>query len=73
MPNLDPQKLAVALQDLDELETAPARALRQIADTARANPQRAVEAISDQLQSLPAEQRAAVALALLLAARRARC
>lgn len=67
---LDPVKLALALQDLDELETAPAQALRSIADAVRADPQRATEVINDQLRSLPAEQRAAVALALLLAAQR---
>jgi hypothetical protein len=69
---LDPHKLAVALQDLDELETPPAQALAQIAESARRSPQRVADSIAEQLHQLPAEQRAAVALALLLAAQRAR-
>jgi len=69
---LDTYRLAVALQDLDELETAPAIALRRIADSVRTDPQLAETAITEQLQRLPAEQRAAVALALLLAAQRTR-
>lgn len=68
---LDPTALAVALQDLDELETAPAQALRRIADAARSDPNSAPETISESLRVLTAEQRAAVALALVLAARRA--
>jgi hypothetical protein len=70
-PALDRTALAVALQDLDELETPPAQALRRIADVARSDPGRAPEAISENLRGLTAEQRAAVALALVLAARRA--
>jgi len=67
---LDRTALAVALQDLDELETAPAQALRRIADVARTDPGSAPKAIAEQLGGLTAEQRAAVALALVLAARR---
>ena len=67
---LDPAKLAVALQDLDELETAPAQALRSIADTARRNPQGFAAAIAEHIKPLSAEQRAAVGIALVMAARR---
>lgn len=67
---LDPTSLAVALQDLDELETPPAQALRNIADTVRRNPQRFAEALAEQLEPLSPEQRAAVGIALVMAARR---
>jgi hypothetical protein len=67
---LDPTKLAVALQDLDELETAPANALRKIADTARGDPQRFAAVVTEQMQQLSHEQRAAVAIALVLAGQR---
>lgn len=69
--DLDPTKLAVALQDLDELETPPAQALRYIADAARQDPRFFPAAVAEQLQQLSAEQRAAVGIALVLAARRA--
>ena len=67
---LDPAKLAVALQDLDELETAPAQALRHIADAVRQDPRRFAEVVAEQMKTLSREQRAAVGIALVLAAQR---